>query len=351
MGILDLVAANSASTKAAANKTGAAEFNLLLRTLLAAKGDVAQAEAMAAADKRTPQRVTDVLRSAVTVGGLGNVGWANATGDYRQLVSAYITSLAPFSAFDRMLSDGAFQNIPPRTPVSVTTTAATGYAVGEGQIKPLSSMAFDAPAISVLKAICAVIVTAELARNPQATGLIGRQLRQAVVKATDTSAMAIVVAGGTSSGTAGGSVANLVTDIGTAFTNLADIGVDSKLYWVAAPALVAALAARLAGTAGWSLTPLGGELAGVPVVLSTGATAGALTLVDASRFAANNDTITLEAITHGIAQMSTTPDSPDVAGTINVSLWQTNQVAQAATRYFGLVKLTDSASATVTGMS
>jgi hypothetical protein len=184
----------------------------------------------------------------------------------------------------------------------------------------------SSPALALLKAVAMVVTTTELAKNPGATGLIGRELQKAIVRATDTRAIAVVIAAGTSSATAGGTVANLATDIKTAFAAI-EVGADSRLYWTLSPALAAALSARLAGSVGWGLTPTGGTLAGVPVVVSAGVSAGDLVLVDASRFSAFSDTITLAESRQGVVQMDSAPDSPPTASTAYQSLWQVDKVA------------------------
>jgi hypothetical protein len=187
--------------------------------------------------------------------------------------------------------------------------------------------------------------------------LIGKHLGRQVALATDAAALAIVTAAGPSIPTTGTTVANLIADIKAAFAAVTIGSADSrdggsKLYWVMNSALAASLSARLAGSTGWNLVPTGGTLAGVPVVVSAGAPNGVMILVDASRFAAaSEEAITLERITEGVVQFETAPDSPSTASTILVSLWQENKVGQVAKRYFGLVALTATAAATITGMT
>jgi hypothetical protein len=130
-----------------------------------------------------------------------------------------------------------------------------------------------------------------------------------------------------------------------------EIGEQSRLYFTLNSALAASLSARLAGSVGWSLTPTGGTLAGVPAVVSSGVPSGDLVLVDASRFAAYSDVVTLDASQQALLQANTTPDSPPVTTTVMMNLWQDNKTALRASRYWGLQALTTTAAATTTGMS
>jgi len=128
-----------------------------------------------------------------------------------------------------------------------------------------------------------------------------------------------------------------------------EIGQQSRLYFILNPALAASLSARLAGSVGWTMTPRGGQLAGVDVVVSAGAPAGNLILVDASRFAAFNNTITLAASDKALVQLNSSPDSPPTSSTAMISLWQHNMVQLRAVR--GFVNLTTTCASTTTGMT
>ena len=125
-----------------------------------------------------------------------------------------------------------------------------------------------------------------------------------------------------------------------------EIGQQSRLYFILNPALAASLSARLAGSVGWTMTPRGGQLAGVDVVVSAGAPAGNLILVDASRFAAFNNTITLAASDKALVQLNSSPDSPPTSSTAMISLWQHNMVQLRAVRYWGFVNLTTTCAST-----
>jgi HK97 family phage major capsid protein len=330
---------------------GASEFNCLCRHLLLGKGDITQSLAFAEADATVPRKVVETLKAAVGVGSVGDALWAgNLT--FRGIIQGYVESLSSISFFDRALSDNSFVKVEMAgAPIVITTTAATGSTIGELAPTPLTQMAFSAPTVSLRKTITEVVISNEVARNPANTRHIGRELLRATAKAVDTAAIADIIAAGTSSATSGPTVAQLAADIKTALTAIS-IGQQSRLYWVLNATLAVSLAARVAGSTGnWDLTPSGGTLAGIPVVVSDAVPSGDLVLVDASRFAAFSDVVQLAASQEALVQMSTTPDSPAVASTVMVSLFQQNMTALRATRWWGIENLTSTASATITGMS
>ena len=329
---------------------GAVEFNVLCRHLLVGRGDPEMAHASASADTTCPRRVVEVLKSSVVAGTLADPAWAGTLAGYRQIVGAYVESLGSISFFARALSDNAFLKVPPRTPLAVVTVSAVGAVVAEAAPHPITSMTLSAPSVALQKAVVDVIVTNEVARNPASTGFIGKELQRAIAKAVDVSAVATIIAAGTSIPTAGTSAANLSTDIAAAFAAIT-IGEASRLYFILNAALAASLSARLAGSIGWGLTPTGGTLGGVETVVSSGVPVGNLVLCDASRFAAFSDIITLRASDQTLIQSNTSPDSPPTSSTSFVSLFQTNQTSLQALRFFGISALSTTGSATITGMS
>ena len=307
--------------------------------------------ASAEGDARCPPRVRAVLKASVNAGSLADPTWAGGLSEYRTIIGAYVESLASVSFFDRALADNAFVRVPPGGVIAITVTSAIASIVGEGQVTPVSSMTLAGPKLVERKALAEVIVTNETARDPRSTGYIGGLLTGKVVEATNTSAIGTIIAAGTSSATAGGSVANLISDIQAAFAAI-QIGAQSRLYWTLNADLAKSLSGRLAGSVGWTMTPFGGTLAGVPVVVSDGAPAGNLILVDASRFAAFTDVIVPDVTTQASVPMSSTPDSPPTGATVLVSLWQEDKTGLKVTRYFGIQALAGTtASHVTTGMS
>ena len=71
-----------------------AEFDCLAKHLLAAKGDILEAAARAAADETISRRVQSVLKSAVSAGSLADPTWAGNLADYRLILDGFVESPA-----------------------------------------------------------------------------------------------------------------------------------------------------------------------------------------------------------------------------------------------------------------
>ena len=323
------------------------EFFTLVKFMMLAKGDMMLAARMAT---HAPPRVQGILKSAISAGSLSDPAWAGALGSYKEILSAFVSSLASLNSFDAMMGD--MVEVPFRTSVAIQTLTISASVVGEGSPKPATSLTFSAPSIEPMKVGYIISVSNEFARMaaPAAMGQINRMLQTGVAKATDERFVADLIASVTPTSTAGGSVANLVTDIGTLYAAV-DVGVESKLYFLMNSTLAKALSARLAGSVGWSLTPRGGELGGSPVIVSDSVPSGHLILVDASRIAAASDTITVDTSGQALLQMDSDPDDPPTAGTSMVSLWHENKIGVKCERYFGYAQLGDNLCAAISGMT
>ena len=125
------------------------------------------------------------------------------------------------------------------------------------------------------------------------------------------------------------------------------------MYFATTPAVAAKLAIR-ADTVGVrafpDVTPLGGALLGIPLLVSDGVPSGTLLLIDASRIAANADRVALDMSEQVLLQMDTAPDSPAAATSALVSAWQHDLIAMKADRWFGFELLSTAAAAAITGM-
>ena len=110
-----------------------------------------------------------------------------------------------------------------------------------------------------------------------------------------------------------------------------------------------ALAILLAetGSPATAMTPLGGQVAGISVVVSDALSDGVWLLVDSSGFVGATCEIALTTLRHGSINMSSTPDSPPTSATQMHSLWQLNQRALVAERFFILEKLRTDAAAVI----
>ena len=128
MSIVERVAAINTNLDA---RTRSAEF-VRAAQCLAAGGTWTRGADIAKAIGCT-DRVVDVMtKSAVTPGVMSDA--LSTTG----LVAAFVDSLRNFGAFDAILP--SIVRVPMKTKIALTTVGATGFVIGEGQAKRLSSL-------------------------------------------------------------------------------------------------------------------------------------------------------------------------------------------------------------------
>jgi hypothetical protein len=316
------------------------EFAAYAQVLLEAKGFPGAALEIAKQNRAAP-RVLSIFKSAISVGSTNDPSWAGDLSDHSALAQGFLASLAPFSAFDRALTDGSFLRVPLRTRVSIVTTGASGAVVGEGEPKPLSKV----------KVVTVVAVTNDLVRSvaPGALSLIESEMRRAVAVKSDEAFLDILTqtTGVASVPSSGMGAAQFAADLADALDAIS-YGADARLYLVLPPATakVVAFLRDANGTLYPGMTVSGGTIAGIKVVVSNAATDAVL--FDASQIAANSDTITIDASTQASLQLN---DNPSSGPQGLVFLWQNNMQAMRATRYFGAEVLRESAIAVITGVT
>src|SRR6266508_3923991 len=113
--------------------TRAREFVAYARLLAASNGSRLQAREMAQRQSVSP-RVVEVLKSAVSAGGLGSGDWGEQLGDLGNMISAFLDSLKNYGAFDAMLP--AMKRVPLRTRLGLVVAGATGAVVASGHVTP-----------------------------------------------------------------------------------------------------------------------------------------------------------------------------------------------------------------------
>ena len=143
----------------------------------------------------------------------------------------------------------------------------------------------------------------------------------------------------------------------TGFFDLSNVTTSarSRLAFVTTPTIARALAFKNSESgrafADLTLNPLGGSIAGAPLLVSDAVPAGQVLLIDASGFVANSDVVALDVTRQADLLMDSAPDSPPSAGTVPINLWQENKRGLRATRWWAARRLRDSAVAQITGAS
>jgi hypothetical protein len=347
------------------------DFTKYAKSLLAAKGNPSEALQLAMARGASPRlkemfeapvaiaKIYDklTLKAPVAIGSAGGSTWGDELAPYLEASTAFVTSLAPFSCFDRMLSDGAFTRMPLRTRISIASSAALGSSVSELAPKPISAMSFAQEYLTAYKAVATLVISDELAKSaaPGANDLFANELRKAVALATDTRFLEVISAstGIASSPSTGLSAAQFLADLATALEAI-EVGVGSKLYLVL-PMSVAKTIVLLHDSAPSTsftlpqMTVTGGTIQGIRVIVTSAATNDGI-LLDGSAIAADSDLVTTEVVRNATLRMDDA-ENPTAGVYRLISLWQNNLQAMRAERYFGAAVLRSDGIAIISDMA
>ena len=203
-------------------------------------------------------------------------------------------------------------------------------------------MDFSGSNLEPSKAAAQVVVTEELLRDtgPAAEAAFGRELRGAVADAVDQKFFDLI---GQSLPPIS-ATADPYADAEVALDNVNLTG-SGRLYWVMQPQLANALATKVATNGNRlfpELSPTGGQLAGLPALVTNQLPA-----------AAGSPIATALWLIDATVQMDTAPAGDAVAavalGTPLVSLWQENLVALLAEVRFAAQRIRPNAVAVIEG--
>jgi HK97 family phage major capsid protein len=282
------------------------------------------------------------------------------------LESEFIEFLRPQTIIGKFGTGGvpSLRRVPFNVRIPSQTSGGTGYWVGEGAPKPLTSFAFTSTTLGYTKVAAISVITQELARfsSPSAEMLVRDSLAAALIERIDRDFIDPAEAG--SVGTQPASITNglsALTSAGTSADNArTDVGVILKRYLEAnqsvaglvfimpnALAMSLSLKVNSLGQAEFpSLGVNGGTLMGIPVITSQYAAneSGAGNLVIAVNapevFLADDGQVTVDASQEASLQMSDAPTGSATSGTgaSVVSMYQTNSIALRAERFINWAK-------------
>ena len=329
----------------------AAPFASLARFLMLAKGSRSEALELAKNGYALPV-VTDILKSAIEVGSTSDSTWASALAPMRSVSDGFLQSLAPFSALDRIISDGAFKVVPLHSRIAVTTVGATGGTFAEREIKTPTKVQLENAELKLRKCAAFVAVTDELLRHggAPALALLSGELRKAVAIESDRLFLAAIAeqTGAYSTASTGTSAAQITADIAEAMEHLT-YGADARLYLIA-PVMYCKAIAMARGAAGAAAFPdttmLGGSISGMQIVPSDAA--DSVVILDASQMAVDGGIVVVDASENALLQLDT--ETTDAPATV-YSLWQNNMKALKAERVFGAELLRASAATVISGVT
>lgn len=303
----------------------------------------------------TPE-VEMVLRAAVTPGSTTDSTFAEPLVQLNTMTGEFIELLRAKEIISRIQG---FDRVPFNIKVPRGTTDPTAYWVGEGDVKPLSRPAFDSIELEFNKVAGIVPMTQELMMfsNPAAEVKVRDGLIHALAYLTDRDFLDPTKA--VSTGVSPASVTNGVTgvaatgttadalrdDLGSMLSEFSDANEDpSGIVLVMTPsqALKIGLMRNSLGQREFpDITMAGGFLEGFPVITSTNiaATGGSPTdgypivAVNAPNIYLAEGGLDVDISREASLQMDDSPDSPETASTVLVSLWQRNMVAIKAERF------------------
>lgn len=307
-----------------------------------------------AAILRTPKDLLE--KSAVNPGTTTDSTWAAPLVQYQNLSSEFIEFLRPMTVLGRI---NGFRRVPFKVKVPRQTAGASVNWVGEGKVKPLTALAFDALSLDHHKVAGIIPLTEELVRfsTPSAEALVRDDLASAIAQFLDAEFIDITNA---ASDVSPASVTYGVTPVVASGTTAAAFRLDAKTmldglinanlplasgHWVMTPnqALALGMMQNALGQSEFpGLTINGGSLLGFPVITTTNLSASTgspgdgypISFVLASEILlADDGGVAIDISREASLQMETAPDSPATASTVLVSLWQHNLVAVKAERF------------------
>lgn len=266
-------------------------------------------------------------------------------------IARWSDSARTTSAFYHILADGAFVRLPMETRVGMVTSAPSAGVVAEGKSIPVSRVTINNVVVAPQKVGAMLVVSDSLLLAIGAEqSVFPRELLSVISAAVDTAFVDKIDTGLTPiTSTAP------MPDLRAALLAVSGVAAP-RPYWIAAQDV-----AKFGSTIGTAKTgapvaaasATGGELAGLPMLVSSGVPAGTLYLVDAAQVAVAAETPTIEVSTQADILMDTAPtgasDVPTAAQM--VSMFETNSTALKATAIFGAEKLRSTAVAVVTGIS
>jgi hypothetical protein len=294
------------------------------------------------------------LRAPTSAGSTTNSTWAAPLASYRLVSESWLAALSPLSIFETLRP--FMVNLPLHSRAGITTIDVSASSVGEGDPVPVSLASFSGQDVQVAKAMTIVVVSRELAKLVGASGssVIEQSLRSGVAVSVDSRFLSIITTGITAYVSSGLTSAAVRNDLGRALRDIA-IGEGTKLFAITTPAVARALAVSCLESGAPSFPqvgPAGGEiLPGVPLLVSTAAAPGTMTLLDASGLAGTSEEIEVDVSANATVEMNTAPNSPAVASTVLESLWQRNNLGVSARRWLGAARLRSNSVALISNVN
>lgn len=343
-------------------------FARFAMAMYAGKGDVSSAKAFAENTFRDDVRLNEIMKAAVAAGNTTDPAWAGNLVQYQNLSSEFVDFLRPRTIIGQL----GVGNVPGlrRVPFNVRIPGKTAKGraqwVGEGYRKPVTKSGYDAAELKWSKIAGISVITEELARfsDPSIQILVRDDLSDAVIERMDEDFVDPAKAAGTGAGLSPASITNAVT----AIPSTGDVYADIQALWATAddtnlPVSSAvyitdsATARQLAGLRNPlmarefpNVTMTGGDIDGVPLVVSNYVPSGMFILAFTSEIYLADDGV----VTIDISKEATIIMDDDATATPTIaqiqSMFQTNQLAIRAERFVNWKKRRPQAVAYLSGV-
>ncbi|MEX0180026.1 MULTISPECIES: phage major capsid protein [unclassified Stenotrophomonas] len=343
-------------------------FARFAMAMYAGKGDVSSAKAFAENAFRDDVRLNEIMKAAVAAGNTTDPAWAGNLVQYQNLSSEFVDFLRPRTIIGQL----GVGNVPGlrRVPFNVRIPGKTAKGraqwVGEGFRKPVTKSGYDAAELKWSKIAGISVITEELARfsDPSIQILVRDDLSDAVIERMDEDFVDPAKAAGTGAGLSPASITNGVT----AIPSTGDVYADIQALWATAddtnlPVSSAvyitdsATARQLAGLRNPlmarefpNVTMTGGDIDGVPLVVSNYVPSGMFILAFTSEIYLADDGV----VTIDISKEATIIMDDDATATPTIaqiqSMFQTNQLAIRAERFVNWKKRRPQAVAYLSGV-
>jgi HK97 family phage prohead protease len=321
--------------------------------------------------------IVGMLKAAVVAGSNASGNWAAALhGTEGSGFADFAEYLRPATILGKFGSGGvpALRKVPFDEPLILQTGAGSGYWVGEGKPKPLTSFGFSRSTLGRLKVANIAVLTEENIRstNPSSELIVRDALRDALVETQDTAFIDPTNAG--SANVKPAAVTNGIPDMTVASTgdDADDIRVDvravmkkfvdannplSSGVWImsANTALALALMVNALGQPEFpGITMMGGTFFNLPVIVSEHAGDYVVLANAQDIYEADEGEIAVDMSREASLEMkdsSLTQDGTTGTGVAMVSLWQSNLVGLRAERTINWARRRATAVAVLTGVS
>ena len=325
--------------------------------LMRAQGRPAQAAADAEAAFGPTSPAALITRSVVSTGTTFDANFAAPLAPYRSASSDFIEALRPMTVLGRMTG---FRRVPLHSKIPRFTAGSDVGWVGQGSLIAVSSLALDTVTLDLFKLGGIVVLTEETIRYsaPGAEDAVRADMLVATAKFSDQALLdpaqageagvspASITNGATTIVSSGSTALQIAADLRLLFDVLADAGINFLApYLICSSRTAIALSLKM-DTAGAPAFPVvtakGGVLAGVPLLVSSSLEnsgdsplGSVIVLIDAAELLVAEDpgSTLIDASAETTVQLNTAPDSPILATTSFVSLWQMGLVGVNIVRH------------------